>query len=393
MQKLISAGGSLESLDGVLLTHAHLDHTADLAALLFACKAADIQRERPLTLVHSPAMSRYIEGLNTTYGHWVEPGCGVERRELAPNQAMRIGEMQIRAFPVDHHETSVGYHLTADDDTVVVIPGDTGPCASLTERARRADVLIIECAATDEQRLAGHMRPSDVIELVREADPGFVVVTHQYPAAHRAGVVAQIDRMVDVGVVGARDGYALEIEDPAAEMRRWDTGQRLPAVTGEQSDVDIMREAVARLDPGRVSKQKYDTGQMAAVSLRQGADRAELGRTWTAGELASFTLSRHQRKLLKKLSDQARTNEINLRGSSAQEAARRLAAVVKTWHQRGAPAGRVVTGKGKHSEGAPVVKVAVANWLDGPGRVWVAEWIPEVAADGEFGSVVVQLRR
>ena len=80
------------------------------------------------------------------------------------------------------------------DGHSVVFSGDTGPSEHLVDLARGADLLVCECAGSDEQVVPGHLWPSEVARIVHEAAPKEVWLTHLYP---------HVDPTVAVEVVAA----------------------------------------------------------------------------------------------------------------------------------------------------------------------------------------------
>ena len=54
---------------------------------------------------------------------------------------------------------------------------------------------------------------------------------------------------------------------------------------------------------------------------------------------------------------------------------------------------RVITGKGKQSEGEPVLKGAVESYFLSVGAPLVTAFAPEVTRDGDFGAYAVQLKK
>ena len=71
---------------------------------------------------------------------------------LAPGQSLQLLGLKFEGIWGHHHESSLGYRVTTADDTIVAIPGDTAFCPELVSGVRRADVLVTECAGTDENR-------------------------------------------------------------------------------------------------------------------------------------------------------------------------------------------------------------------------------------------------
>jgi ribonuclease BN (tRNA processing enzyme) len=403
LQKLVAAGGSLSTLDALVLTHAHLDHTADLAPLLFALRLPEVPRKEPLRIYCSRGTARFIEGLRALYGQWLDPPAGLRVETMQPGDGRRLGDLAVRAFAVSHHETSIGFRFEGPGRGAgsVVIPGDTGPDPALASACRDADVLVIECAATDEAPLEGHMSPTPLIALLSHAQPRRVLLTHLYPEARRADVARAVQNAVSMPVREAEDGLELRVGSPAEQdIRRPGvaTKQERRAAAAEErrrEEHDLMRQALGELDGDALLDAKYGRrpggadGSGNRPRVERGAHR--VARLWSAGDLAHIELSGPQRQLEKRGRGE-RTPSVNLRGATTDDAERRLRESVATWRRKGVPIGRVITGKGKQSPGDPVIKLMVLNWLDGEeGLRAVRMWVPERTADGDFGAVILEL--
>ena len=109
---------------------------------------------------------------------------------------------------------------------------------------------------------------------------------------------------------------------------------------------------------------------------------------------ASVSLNRNEKKLLEAAKRYARNmgemSETTLRGLDRETALKRLEAFIAHAIAMDARFVRVITGKGKNSEGAPVLKEVARTWLQGHSRV--AELVPDITRDGNFGAYIVRLR-
>ncbi len=85
--------------------------------------------------------------------------------------------------------------------------------------------------------------------------------------------------------------------------------------------------------------------------------------------------------------------ELDLHGSLRDEAVRKLQQFIAGAYARGDQAVLVITGKGTNSPDGPVLPGAVSDWLRGPGRSMVAEFLPAPRDRGGSGAIVVFLRR
>ena len=401
-QRFVGAGGDLCTLDAVFLSHAHLDHMGDLPSLLFALALPEVGRSADLRIVGSPRLKPIIDQLRGIYGRWLEPEhFAIVWSLLEAGDALHVGSFAVRAFAVAHHDTSIGFRLTSDDGATVAIPADTEFCESLVAAARDVDCLVIECSATDKAPRKGHMAPKDVLQLVSRAEPRTVVVTHQYPDAEAAGVVDQIRAQAPCPVFEAVDGFKLTVRPgEGAKVSTSDTARILPEPAPgffeDLSEVEIhtlMEADLARLDADVMLERKFRGGVEETTRKVRQVSSPSRRRSWSEGDLHGLRPNRRQKQLLSRAKSDSSVPEVNLRRSHAEDAEKRLKASIETWRTSGFTEGLVITGKGKHSEGSPVLKLMVLNWLDGPeGVVSVSDWAPVLSADGDFGSVVVRLR-
>ncbi|MFO7654488.1 MAG: MBL fold metallo-hydrolase [Candidatus Krumholzibacteriia bacterium] len=218
---------SLDGLDRVLLTHLHLDHCADLAPLLFALHSPVLASRRTFVVAGPHGLGDYLERLRDLYGSWLDPHQReLVVRECGPGERLRLADLApagaddpgpvVETFAAAHAEerfTAVSLVLRFVDrqGRRLVYGGDGGPSADLVEAARDADLLVVECSTSDRWALDGHMNPTRVGELAAAANPRQVALTHQYPDAAAADLVAAVRRHWPGAVIQLEDGRRLTV--------------------------------------------------------------------------------------------------------------------------------------------------------------------------------------
>jgi len=135
-KRLASIGEDIDSLDAVLITHEHSDHTAGLAALAKGPRTSAKKgpgRKIPVYLTHGTA--EYID--------WGESQPVVERFQAGC--CLRIGEFDVSSFTIPHDAADpVGYTLTAHG-VKIAIATDLGYVPdSLRVHLRGTDLLVLE---------------------------------------------------------------------------------------------------------------------------------------------------------------------------------------------------------------------------------------------------------
>jgi ribonuclease BN (tRNA processing enzyme) len=190
LQRCARTGCDPRTLDGGVYSHHHPDHCGDLVPLLFSMRVGPPPRDRDYPIVAGEGFLRFFEGLCGVYGKWITPGKGavrIDELSLSGPQERSLGGVRLLTRPANH--TAGALHLRFEaDGRSVVFSGDTGPSAELALLAQGADLLVCECAGDVE----GHLPPSAVAELVAQARPKQVWLTHLYPDVDPEHAVAEV---------------------------------------------------------------------------------------------------------------------------------------------------------------------------------------------------------
>ncbi len=211
LRRLAAVGVAPESVDAVLLTHYHVDHCADVAALLFALHAPDTTRP-PLRIVGGPGLGRFLAGLRAAWPGWLEPrGYELREHEIAPGP-FAVGGLEVTAHAIAHTAASLAYRLhEPETGAVAAISGDATPCAGLVDVARGAHLFVCESAFPDAAPRAGHLTPRLAGEAAAAAGVATLCLTHFYPACEGHDVAAEARRVFGGRVVAAHDLLRLEL--------------------------------------------------------------------------------------------------------------------------------------------------------------------------------------
>lgn len=179
LQKIARAGVHVHDLDALVLTHAHIDHIADMLPLLFALSVLKIQRERPLDIYTSEKTLGYVRGVQAVFGAWLQASEGnVRWHVIAPQQAHVVAGITMHTGTVQHTESSVALRFDAPDGRKLAIPGDTAPHAPLHDFVRGVNALVIECGNPSGVENDVHLSPQSLAELLQDAQPAKAIVTH-----------------------------------------------------------------------------------------------------------------------------------------------------------------------------------------------------------------------
>lgn len=213
-------------LKRLFVTHLHSDHTVGIPDLILTPWV--MGRDEPLIVGGPEGTRRLCELVHEAYRDDIqvrvlglEPtndrGHRVEARDIGPGPAFEDERVRIEAFAVVHGvwPQAFGYRITTDD-RVVVISGDTAPCADLVEAATGCDVLVHEVYSAE--RLAGrtpdwqkyhtayHTSTTQLASIAGKAQPRLLVLYHQlFWGTAPDDLVAEVRQGWDGDVVSAAD--------------------------------------------------------------------------------------------------------------------------------------------------------------------------------------------
>jgi len=201
-QRLWQLGIPIGSIDAVLLTHLHSDHTVGLPDVMLMgwLPPAFGRRTVPLALYGPEMSSELARGIEAAWARDIEiraededldpAAAKFQVTEIEPGLVYDKDGLRITAFPVDHGALitpSYGYRIEYKDH-VAVISGDTRYDERVAQQAAGAGLLLHAvigfkpstiAAHPQLQRIVDHMAStSDVNRIARAAKAELTVLTH-----------------------------------------------------------------------------------------------------------------------------------------------------------------------------------------------------------------------
>jgi ribonuclease BN (tRNA processing enzyme) len=215
VHRLAALGVAWPSVTHVALSHFHIDHVGDLAALIAALRWGQLPpRHEPLVIVGPVGTDAWLTRLAAAHGDWVRgPGYDLVVQELPTGTTFELAPgvaLSVRAVP--HTPQSVAYSI-ASGRARLVYTGDTAYDEGLAAWAAGCDVLLAECSLPSSLAIPEHLTPETAGALAARANPGRLLLTHFYPPVEREDIAAIVATHWSGSVTLARDGTSLEIEE------------------------------------------------------------------------------------------------------------------------------------------------------------------------------------
>ena len=168
------------SIDVVVISHFHADHCFGWPFFLQA--VAEAGGGRTLHIVGPPGLEEHLVAMIDVAKVRSTLELAHQRLDLhfvdVDGAWQEVGGLRFRAVEVEHvpYLRCFGY-LFERGDGLVGYSGDVRPCAGLSELAREADVLVLECNGAHGGPRT-HMEEADVRELQAAHPDTHFVLTH-----------------------------------------------------------------------------------------------------------------------------------------------------------------------------------------------------------------------
>jgi len=208
---MLEAGITYRDVDLLLYTHIHPDHVSDLVPILFACKYADLPREKDLLCIGGPGFESYFEKVKKIYGSWIAPQSYHFKVHEASRRPLLFRDLKIFSKPMAHIPESVGYRIEFKDGKSVVLSGDTDYCQNIIDLAFKVDLLVLECSFPDGKKVEGHLTPSLAGRIALESGCKRLLLTHLYPICDQFDILKECRQVFNGETVLADDLMRVKI--------------------------------------------------------------------------------------------------------------------------------------------------------------------------------------
>jgi ribonuclease Z len=184
LQRLLACGPPIDSVDGLIVTHAHMDHTSGFPLLMEKVWLDGRDRSLPVVGIE-PALAQ-VERLWAAYEPVHSGWEGIPPIDWRPVPHERDATVwdeapwAITAAPVNHGDTpNVGLRIEhVPTGQVLAYSCDTAPSENVVHLARDCDVLVHEANGGPSEN---HSTAEEAAEAARDADADRLLLVHLPP--------------------------------------------------------------------------------------------------------------------------------------------------------------------------------------------------------------------
>ena len=201
-------------LDYVFLSHYHNDHTSDLIALMFRPYVLETyyggKYDKILTIVGPKGVKKFVKDVAEIFHHEVLPNFNkFKYLDLKPK--MEFDDFSLETFKVEHSGLDARSMRFLFGDKIIAYSGDAALPDGVANAAKKADLLIVDCATPGHLVSASHLNTSQVGELCRESGVKHVILSHQVPPGYKMDMVGQVKKAFKGKVTLAKDLLKIQL--------------------------------------------------------------------------------------------------------------------------------------------------------------------------------------
>lgn len=202
-----------EQMTHLFISHFHVDHVGELAALFFAFRyGMKSLRNEPLAVIGPDGLDRVMDALKLAYGERLfEPKFPVAVQIIKPGECVKLGPgSALSVAKTPHTPESLAVRIESGGGALGYT-GDTAFSEELADFFSGADVLISECSFREPREGVPHLSAREAALLASRAGASRLIVTHFYFEVDEPALKQELEANFAGELIVGRDGLSLDV--------------------------------------------------------------------------------------------------------------------------------------------------------------------------------------
>lgn len=202
-----------EQMTHLFISHFHVDHVGELAALFLAFRhGMTIDRSEPFTIVGPRGLDRVMDGLKLAFGsNLFDTKFPLTVRMVSAGERIELGgDSTLSVMKTPHNTESLAVRIESRG-RALCYTGDTAYDDELARFFQSADVLISECSFHQPREGVPHLSISEAARLASQAGASKLIVTHFYFDVDERALKNELKAAYAGEVIVGSDGLTIEV--------------------------------------------------------------------------------------------------------------------------------------------------------------------------------------
>ncbi|MDQ3044937.1 MAG: MBL fold metallo-hydrolase [Chloroflexota bacterium] len=205
------------TLSAVVISHLHVDHVLDIAALRFGLAYNPIKPPGKVPLWLPPGGLAFLDRFARAFAEDTEAGeffpSVFECHEFDPTQILTIKRLSLRFAPTVHYIACWAIRVERPDQPGLFYTADTGPTANLAPLAAGARIVIAEASSLvpshEPVESRGHLTAREAGEVAARAGAETLILAHYWEELGVAELRREAGAVFSGELVLARPGLTI----------------------------------------------------------------------------------------------------------------------------------------------------------------------------------------
>lgn len=213
LHALARYGVDWQRLTHLFISHFHVDHIGELAALFFAFRhGMKTARAEPLTLIAPRGIDRVLHHLKEAFGERIfTPKFPFHLLMVEPGESVQLDdECVLSVAKTRHTEESLAVRIQQGERSIGYT-GDTDYSETLAQFFQGTSLLVSECSFRERKEGVRHLSINDAARLASQAKVEGLVVTHFYFEVEVANLKKELQATYKGKVFVGKDGMSFDV--------------------------------------------------------------------------------------------------------------------------------------------------------------------------------------